>query len=226
MIIAYHVLYLTLGVLMGILLRRFLFSIKSSKTFSKSILPTIHSLKDYSHALRECLENTTVNSADLQASRKQLEKSLVTKKGMYPEWIYHSGYNPGLRSSHRFYLIQLERAIELLFSIEFMIGEGQLLLGLPSDELAAMIAVMRGNEDLIAHLTVYFGGESFDSGAVFSSNDFMTDIKNLDIILQQRAPGTIEVLDIAPDYVNAILLGRNVKDLRQSLFNLISSLPS
>lgn len=218
----YQALYLLLGVLLGMLLRRFLFSIKSSKSFSRSILPTINALKMYSLALRKCVENGIAESADLKECKKRLEGSLVSKKGMYPEWIYRSGYNPGLRSGHRFYLIQLERAIELLFAIEFMLGNEGLLRSMPSDELAAMVSVMQGNEDLIDHLTGYFSGQP----SRLSDNDFMTDIKNLDVILQERAPGTIELLDIAPDYVYSILLGRNVKDLRQSLFNLISSLPA
>lgn len=214
--------YVISGILVSILFYRFLISIRSAKKFSRAVLPAIIAVKEYAQVLKSSLQGK--GQAELLAEKKrQLQKALTLKSGMYPEWVFGSGFNPGLRAGTRSFLIKLDRVVELLFAMEcLMHKQTHSFYQYMTNPSFPIMEVMQKNEELIAIIESYFKAEK----QIEPEGNFTSDITMLENGLHQIVPNSIELLDISPDYLQLTALVRSVKDMRQVLLAMISALPS
>lgn len=216
------ILYFAAIILTAILLYRFFISIRSAKKFSKAILPAITALREYTQVLKSDLL-LEERSALLPEKKLQLQKALTLKSGMYPEWVFNSGFNPGLRSGIRSFLIKLEHVVELLSAIEFLTANQAFsFYKHMANPAFPLREVMQKNEELIAIIENYFKAEK----QIEPEGNFTSDITMLERGLHQIAPNSLELLDISPDYLQLTALVRSMKDMRQVLLAMVSALPA
>src|SRR5262249_28366471 len=88
---------------------------------------------------------------------------------------------------------------------------------------AAMASAMEKNEELLAVLFDYFTHHHI---TFFSAADFTSDITTLENTLRNVLPTHLELLDLSPDYVVLTTFVRDIKDIRQILLQLVTSLPA
>ncbi len=142
-------------------------------------------------------------------------------QGTYPEWVYEVGFNPGLRSGYRFFLINLERIIEVFFSMDYLLSQhiNIVLLENMSDHLAL---AMQKNQELLGILIEYFENKKIKN----TQSDFTSDVAELEKALHRIVPDNLELLDTSPNYILLTALVRDFRDLRGLLLQLVMSLPT
>lgn len=219
--IAYRFIDILVGVLLGIIGSRIIFPINIEQAFRQGVLPILSALIDYSSTLAPVFLHHS-DATDLLDSKKiDIEKSLLTQQGMYPEWVYEAGFNPGLRAGFRFFLINLERVTELFFSMHYLatIKVDAILL---QDVAGRLAYTMQRNEELLAILITYFKQNELTIPAA----DFSSDLTELDLAMQRITPANLELLELAPDCLTLVAFTRDIKDLRGVLLRLVMALPS
>lgn len=208
-----------LGSFIGIICTLYILPVRLDVEFSEGIVPVLHCLNEYSLALNESLLDSDSN--DVVEKRIKLENILQAHGGIYPGWVYEVGFNRGLRSGYRFFLVNVERISEIYFSMDFLISrkiDSSLISNLYSDIENAM----QKNQELISMLIEYFNHNKMTG----SESDFTTDIKALEKALHRVVPDNIEALDVSPGYLMITAFVREMRDLRGLLLQLVMALPA
>jgi hypothetical protein len=210
-----------IGGLIGILFGVFFFPVRIYAEFCLGMTPVFKALIEYSQVFSQSFTHRTYRKM-LINKKWQIEAALSDRQGMYPEWVYEVGFNPGLRSGFRFFLVNLEYMTEIFFSLTYLMGRDvdAALLSEFSDGIAN---VMQKNEVLLQTLIDYLSGNKMINTNI--CEDFTSDMVELEKTLNQFIPGSLELLDISPDYIILTALVRDLKDLRALLLQLILALP-
>lgn len=158
--------------------------------------------------------------SDLSKSISALENTYI-EADIYPEWVYEPGFNPGLRSGFRFFLIYLERVADYYLTLNNLLAE-KLNKNLLQDLKEPILQVIDKNNELLTILKNYLDQATFPE----THSNYTGDIITLEKEAAQFIPSHLELLDISPDYVNLTATIRNLKDTRETLLQLVSALPN
>lgn len=210
-----------LGGLIGIICTLYVFPVRLDVEFSEGIIPVLQSLHEYSQALTESLLDADSDLKNVVEKRINLENSLQAHRGIYPGWVYEVGFNRGLRSGFRFFLVNVERITEIYFSMDALISR-KMDLSLLNSLYRDLENAMQKNQELITILTEYFHHNKITG----SESDFTTDIKELEKALHRVVPDNIEALDVSPGYLLITAFVREMRDLRGLLLQLVMALPA
>jgi hypothetical protein len=213
----YRVLDAIIGATIGILTGLIIFPVKFASEFSAGIVPIVHSLSEYSEALQKHF--ISHDYALVSKQKNKIEVMLQSQQGMYPEWVYEIGFNRGLRSGFRFFLINLERVIDVHFSIHYLLSRHIDILGEIND---AIIKCLQKNHELFAILTYYFQKNTF----LDVQSDFTDDIIQLEKTLNHFIPNNLELLAVTQNNLLLTALVRDIRDLRGLLLKLVKALPA
>lgn len=209
-----------IGGVLGIVLSRLMISSDLYVAFRQGLMPILQAANALSQSFINELGKQKNAANMIECHKKELENTLIATVGMYPEWVYASGFNPGLRSGFRFFLVNLERVAELLFALSYWITH-DLEENLKEKMRASISEAISKNRELISIIQ-----QSFCDGAQHESQgDFVNDIESLEESAKKIMPGNVELLDIAPDYVILAAIIRNIKDTRHLLLQLVAALP-
>lgn len=202
------------GALIAIMCKSLFFPARWNVEFSQGILPILDNVKNYLDAIQNELSGSVSN---IVASRLAVENALLN---MYPSWIYETGFNRGLRSGFRFFLVTTERAIEIFFSMDDLLTRGLdvSLLQSVRDDIAT---AMQKDKELLTILIDYFRQGKVNDTA----SDFTTDIAELEKAVHAIVPNSLETLALSPDYLGMTAFLRDMKDLRGLLLQLVMALP-
>jgi hypothetical protein len=208
-----------IGALIGIASHFILFPTKLDKEFAAGIVPILQALDRFSQTLTSGFfsyeqKQEVINKKNL------IEMTLQSQEGVYPEWVYEIGFNRGLRSGFRFFLVNLERVIELLFSINFLFSRQVNPVSM-DDIQDAFARVMQTNQELLTILILYFKENKLNE----IKSDFMSDMTELEKALNQIVPNNLELLAVTPNNLLLTALVRDMRDLRELLLQLVKSLP-
>jgi hypothetical protein len=222
MIMRDRVFDISIGLVFALFFGQLVFSVNTYNEFCLGVTPVLRSLKEYSSELSRFLARRGSKEA-LFENEYQIESTLVSKPGMYPEWVYELGFNPGLRSGFRFFLVNIERLTEIFFSTHYLVlrdVDRELM-----SELTVNIAtVLQKNEELLQVLIEFFSDKKISG--VTSDSDFTSDMEQLEKSLNQLVPGHFDLLDMSSDYVVITAIVRNLRDMRSSLLQLVMALPA
>lgn len=234
-VLVHQLIEVLVGASIGISMNWLILAIQSENKFRQEILPALTNLMNYSDALSNSLLSSymevSTDSQDFEIlSNKKLVllskqkvklETLFASTHIYPEWSFEIGFNPGLRSGYRFFLIHIERIIEIFFALEYIVHQN--IASSISLELSAVIMeVLKTNRQLLEILHTYFVENVFAP----ISDDLHSDITELENALQKLVPQQIELLDMTPHTILLIDLVRYVKDIRELLMQLLLSLPN
>jgi hypothetical protein len=210
-----------LGAVVGAICGQLIFPFNVIDEFQKKLLPVLQALSGYMQTIIEKFLHKGITDTKVTEIRLRLEQTLRTRPGTYPEWVYEVGFNPGLRSGFRFFLINVERLIEIIFSMNYLVaGE---IDDKRLQEIADYISVAtERNVELITLLISFFQKKEIYA----MTNDFTNDILDLDSALNRVVPGGLALLDTVPDYMLLIALVRCIKDMRCLLLQLVTALPT
>ena len=198
-----------LGALIGTMSAQFILPVNAGDAFCKGILPVLQSLANYANAVAKRLN--------------QHDGPFTVNDDHYPEWVYEPGFNPGLRSGFRFFLLQIERIIELFTAIDYLLSRQSIHLLLSNDaELSGRLKnAFSTNTELLTLLIRYF--ESRIMPPVTA--DMTNDMRLLTEHINERYVASIDYLDIFPDNIAIIEFLRDMNDVRITLLQLIPALP-
>ncbi len=202
-----------IGALIALFCNRLFSPLQFDREFSQGLLPLLQAMMDYCKAWSL--------SHDHHFLDEKIAAALQAEDNHYPEWVYEVGFNPGLRSGSRFFLINIERVSEIFFSLQGLYSQKE--VAKKSRPLAAaMTTCMESNGYLLKNLHDYFFDKKVDDSGV----NFTSDIVALEQALQNVVPNDLELLDVAPDYVALTAMVRDMKDLRRILLQLVTALPT
>lgn len=160
--INYFIYFLIVAVAV-ILLVRMVFPVSYFTKLGLGIMPLLQSMVDYSNAFRH-----EKLSPEMEW---QVQRALTARSEKYPEWVYKPGFNPGLRSGFRFFLIHLERVTELYFSFNYWITR-PLDWTHYGDFRQDLVSVVHKNELLLQALIDFFSSNSLPQ----TDADFTSDM--------------------------------------------------
>lgn len=189
-----------IGGLLGLAFSLLLFPFNPNVAFRQGIIPVLKNLHEYSRHMAI-------------VKKINLEKALIFSP--YPEWVYETGFNPGLRGGFRFFLVHLEQIVDLYFALRTHTSHH---LKLP-DEFSH---VFDNNSQLIAILIDYF----VTNQVLQTDLDFTSDLTVMENVAKDLIPSNVEILDIAPEYLQISAVVYTVKDIRKQLLQLLMSLPT
>jgi hypothetical protein len=206
-----------IGAVIGLVCVQLILPVRLEQEFRDGVASVLQSFSAYSKQLSSQLSSSDHTAAVIKTG----DLSLFWKQqNHYPEWVYEIGFNPGLRSGFRFFLVNLDRIAEILLSLGYLIRQGE--PDLLREISVSMSDTMNNNEELLNILLTYFTKGKLEE----TSSDYTGDITALEQALQRSVPDSIELLDIQPGYINVTAIVRDVKDLRAILLQLIIALPS
>lgn len=208
------------GAAIGIACRLLIFPINFAKMFRHDLNPILVQMQIYTKALTHYLKNQET-SEQLLKEKYALEK-LLSQGNRYPEWVYEAGFNPGLRSGFRFFLIYLEHVIELFFSFSYFVlrNEKSLFEGLSP----LLVNVLNRNLELLTVLDHNLQDEQVPLPP--SASDYVEDVTMLEEWVSAHVPNQLELLEIEPRYLVYIEVVRDMKEMRQLLLQLLMALPA
>ncbi|TAK77925.1 MAG: hypothetical protein EPO11_01970 [Gammaproteobacteria bacterium] len=191
-LLRYQMMEVSIGAIISIICNQFIFPIHFDVEFRQSLIPILKVLKEHPQ---------TIPPLD------------------YPEWVYEVGFNPGLRSGFRFFLVHIDWIIELFCSMNYLLARGE-QSGL-FQELSELIAItQQKNQELFDILIEFFQNNNFTE----IHSDFTSDIVALETATRQIIPQQLELLDISADYVTLTAFVRDMKDLRTLLLQLVMAI--
>lgn len=203
----------------AVLMSQFIFPVNLSNEFRYGVIPVLYAAKHYSLGITSYLLKGETSPVVLNAKRTQLENTLANKKSIYPEWAYELGFNPGLRSGFRFFLIHLEQLCEMLFASNDLIK-----CHVDQDHILSLRAsiqqVTEYNEKLIMILIHYMENNVLTD----TPANYMDDILSLEKALKGVIPGNLALLDFLPEYIALIAFVRSLKNQRKLLLQLALSI--
>lgn len=213
---------IVIGAMLGVLFSQLIFPVKVYSEFCLGVTPVLQALLGYSREFSRAFVYRN-NTGPLEVKNVEIEAALDVRLGVYPEWIYEVGFNPGLRSGYRYFLVNLERITELFFSMNYLAHRG-IEITLLSEFSQYLSDVIEKNNELLAVLVDYFSKGKLTN--IESESDFTSDMAALEEILNRYVPSNLELLDISPDNVTLTALVRDLKDLRGLLLQLVMALPA
>ena len=217
--IRYRIVDVSLGASIALVLNQWIFPVDLYREFRLGLLPILHALNAYLETIPLVLAHPH-QAALLKEKKIDIQKTLIEKKGHYPEWVYAIGFNPGLRAGYRYFLIQIEKACEICFALHFLISDcSRKNMTIPF--LDEMNHVLVKNSMLCLTLINHFNENPYPKFS--TDSDFKQDILMLEEALQHAVPYSVEWLDLAPSTLPLVAIVRDLKDLREILLQLILS---
>lgn len=209
-----------LGGAIGVVSVQLIFPVRFESEFRHGLIPLLVALKNYSRELIDCLVDDKKRDS-LNEKRQLIESALQSQQGVYPEWVYEVGFNPGLRGGFRFFLVNIERVTELYFSLDCLARSG-LDVGIMQELSRPLAESIRKNMELLSVLIEYLSNVN----VVTTESSYTSDIAELEETLRRNIPASLELLDISPEYVKLTAFVRDIKDLREILLQLVLALPN
>lgn len=218
--LAQRLMMLMLGGVLGMSCNILVLSMQPYAEFRQGMLPILQALIDYSSAVTMHVLKEEKNTQAMDQAVNRLERVLRSHRNEYPEWVFEAGFNRNLRSSFRYVLIQMERITESFFSLDYHVRqtmEPEML----ADFAPHLSLVCTRNAELLQVMRGFFAGERI----TLNQENFTSDITDVHNSLRNLLPGSLELLDMSPDYVNIAALARDVIDIRELLLQLLAGLP-
>jgi len=130
------------------------------------------------------------------------------------KWVFSLGFSPGLRAGFRFYLLEIERAIELLLNLNQERCDPELV--------ACFNESMFVNKQMLQILRDFFRGHHLTNTPL----DWMQDIIQFEHAMKKSLPNVQHSVYIHYHELAMIRLFKNAKDLRLIFLQLLSALPN
>jgi hypothetical protein len=209
---------LLIGAAIGVLAQLLWLPARYSQLFKSGLKPLWRAFEDYTHAAASVLKQQSA-VATLSTKKIALQSYLASSFTIYPEWVFHVGFNYGLRASFRFFLLRVEQLSELCFAMDFYLQQWQKLSQeMPDDEMVmALATALDHNAALLSIVANYFDGKLLTD----HTGDYQTDIATLETAYHNHAPHDHEALLLSPLYLTFGQLLQQVKDMRQVLLQLL-----
>lgn len=209
------------GAFIGIVVSNLIYPVTFNHDFSKGMLPVLRELHEYMHLLGEIMLHKEMHSNQLAINKIKLERLLHMGSRYYPEWVYEPGFNPGLRGGYRYILVNLDRIIETVFSLDYFISRYVNLIYTEKLD-SAIHKVMLQNQELLGILIYYFEFKKIKN----PNSNFTEDMKELEESLQKILPPNLDLLDLSPVFLALTSIVRDIRDLRGLLLRLVAALPA
>lgn len=206
-----------LGCLMGYLAGQIILPANIASEFRRGLQPTLGGLREYMRAITSRIKRYRQPDSRVEVAASRIELILSGGQGSYPEWVYDAGFNPGLRAGFRFFLIRVERLMELLMSLNCIV-ERIHYHHLPDAIMTAINDCMQTNESLLNIILTYLQSGKLD---VLPEVDYETDVALLEREMAVILPANLDLMDLSDHYVEMAALLYTIRDLRKTLLQMV-----
>jgi len=211
---------LALGAGIAILGKHLIFPVKLGDEFRHDVTPVLRAVADYSTALINVFLTPHQDPNALTQKRENIEKILLSSSNNFPEWVYEVGFNPGLRSGFRFFLIHVERLTELYLSLDYLTAYHLDTVSL-YDLIPLLVTTLKENQALLQEIIEYLEKKKITT----TSAHLVEDILALETALKQITPTSLDLFDLSPDYLVLTAFAHTQKAIREILLQLGKALP-
>lgn len=187
--------------------------------FRKSLLPMLIGLIDSVEKMIQYLENTNKDLHEIIKKTYSKQEHLMLDRSSYPEWVFETGFNPGLRAGQRFFLLNIETIADIIASLEMNCMQ----YDRNHKEIDQhFVAALKTNKQLLQVIKDFCLSETY----ILPKHDFKQDIQALQEFLQKKLPANLESLTHHKDALVCVAIARSIKDMRETLFALVMALPN
>lgn len=211
-----------LGSLLGYLASQCILPVNLAKQFRYGLQPTLGGLREYMRAVAARIKEYHQPDRRVDVATSRVELMFAGGQSHYPEWVYDAGFNPGLRVGFRFFLIRVERLMELLMSLN-CIAERIHYHQLPHQILTQFDCCMQTNDLLLNEILGFIqNGECCSAPDI----DYQDDIVRLESDMTAVLPASLELMDISEQYTEIAALFYAVRDVRKTLLQMMLAIDS
>jgi hypothetical protein len=203
------------GGLLALIVGQLLVPARFFEYFRADLLPILKVLKAYSDQISGVFSQHADGVLTVQLTQVTID-NILQAQDMYPEWVFEFGFNPGLRASYRYFLLQLERIIDLYTAMGYLLRSESLRSQL-CDINKEICLVLENNSKLLQIIIQYFTNAQVTG----VQDDFTSDMIALEEAVRHIVPSHLDLLDISPNYLLLASFVRDTKDIRQLLLQLI-----
>lgn len=206
-----------LGSLIGYLIGQFILPVNMIVKLRKGLTPCLSGMFEYCQAVTSRIKHYYDPDKRIDIATNIVELMLSSGGGGYPEWVYEEGFNPGLRTGFRYFLIRIERLMELLMSLN-CIADRIHYHHIPDAVMDLMVRCMQTNGILLNMVGQYVAEGIFIED---NETDFLADVSLLEEEITSILPGSIELIDVTEQYIEVAALLYTIKDLRKTLLQVV-----
>ncbi len=196
-----------MGALIGILANLLILPRRADTEFRLALLPLVQSYNNYFMKSVDLL----LQKDAIQSGNARIEKQLQ----ILPAWVYTAGFDSGLQTGYRFFLVKLTEVSDVLFAMHHLARHTY------DKELIAKIRLP------LLQCTEYVS-QFFSAVATVLQlkelaeevNDLEKEVAELEKQFQLVVPLSLELLDMKRDYVYLAAFIYYFKDLRNLLVKL------
>ncbi len=205
------------GSLIGYLAGQIILPVNIAAQFRAGLQPMLRSLLDYLNVIASRIKHYYDPDGNMNVVTSRIELILSGGKEAYPEWVYAAGFNPALRAGFRFFLMRVERLMELLMSLNCIMDRINYHY-IPEKAAHAIDQSMQKNAVLLDYVLNYI-----KSGKTLSvlDGDDEKDIRQLEVDVAAILPESIESLDLFQDYIEVAALVYAVRDFRKTILQVV-----
>lgn len=210
---------LMIGAGVGIITATLIKIRKTEVEFKQDLAPLMQLICEYANSLSVSFQETKFSQD--YGIKSQIETEISAWCHRYPEWVFNTGFNPGLRIGYRYFLIKVDQIIEVLFSLSYWFAKP-----IEADSMNqirdAITKVLKTNLDLLNVISHYINDKPLPTSAA----NYLDDIQELESASATLLPQAIELLDLNSDGLVISAIFKDLKELRQLSIQLIAALPA
>lgn len=204
------------GSCIGILVNTFIFPDRVDLVFKRAVVPLLKASREYFSAIIFYLiDNNQDKMHQLDQAKIQLESKLL----LLPIWIYQPGFDLALQKGYRYYFMQLNHLVEILFAMHYLTRFSYDKEWIATME-GSLLQCEQGVTEFVAAIMTLMDLEKLKEGVV----DFEDHITHIEFIFNKIMPVPLELLET---YSNARYLAEfvhNLRELRVVLIQLAKAL--
>jgi hypothetical protein len=205
-----------LGSLVGILTNTLILPDKVDLVFRKTVIPFLQAARDYFSAIiRYVLNNNSDHMHQMDQAKIQVESKLL----FLPIWVYKPGFDLALQKGYRYYFMQLNHLVEILFAMHYLarfMYDKEWIKTIES----SLLQCDQGVIEFVAAIMKLLDLEKLQEGVV----DFEDDIHNIEMIFNKIVPVPLELLETYNDAKYLAEFVHNLRELRIVLIQLAKAL--
>lgn len=210
---------ITLGAIVGLIVNLLVFPDQVDKKFQQNSIAYYQVLEIFfAEILRRFL--SPMKEQPIQA----LSPVFSAQYSLLPFWALQPGFNPRLRKSHHYFLSNSIQLTETLFSLDalstLVVDPAMLeIFRIPLEKYT------KNTHELFKVLLAKLENKS-NIDIQFVSEDFMTEIVELENIFKEKVSPSLEALSLTKEYIDLADFIRDLKAIRLILIRLVESVLS
>lgn len=204
------------GSCIGVLVNTLIFPDKVDLDFKRTVVPLLKTSRDYFSAIIFYLiDHNQDRMHQLNQNKLRLESALL----LLPIWIYQPGFDFALQKGYRYYFMQLNHLVEILFAMHYLARFSYDRNWIATIE-SSLLQCEQGVNEFVAAIMILMDLEKLKEGVV----DFEDHISHIECIFNKIMSVPLELLETHSNVRYLAEFAHNLRELRVVLIQLAKAL--